>query len=60
MLLVRVGDTVLGIHRWNRSHDRIVWACDLRNCAQVGPVRRGVGSIPAVRRIFHMVEAPVG
>ncbi len=27
------------------------------NCAQLGPVRFGVGSIPASQRIFHTLEA---
>lgn len=47
------------VSRWNRSQARIAWACALRNCAQVGPARRGVGSIPAAFRIFQTVEAPI-
>ena len=27
------------------------------NCAQVGPVRSGVGSMPAALRIFQVVDA---
>ena len=30
-----------------------------RNCAQVGPARRGAGSIPAPWRIVQTVEAPI-
>jgi hypothetical protein len=30
------------------------WAC--RNCRQVGPDRRGAGSMPATRRISHTVD----
>ena len=30
------------------------WAC--RNCRQVGPERRGAGSMPAARRISHTVD----
>ena len=30
------------------------WAC--RNCRQVGPVRRGAGSMPAACRICHTVD----
>ena len=32
----------------------LAWAC--RNCRQVGPARRGAGSMPAACRIFHMVD----
>ena len=35
------------------------WACARRNWAQVGPARRGAGSMPAALRIFHTVEAPI-
>lgn len=31
--------------------------CDRMNCAQVGPVRSRVGSMPAALRIFQIVEA---
>ena len=37
------------------GQDRL--ACARRNCDQVGPTRRGAGSIPAALRIFHTVEA---
>ena len=43
----------------NKSHARIAWACPRRNCAQVGPARRGAGSMPAALRIFQTVEAPI-
>jgi hypothetical protein len=33
--------------------------CARRNCAQVGPARRGAGSIPAACKIFQTVEAPI-
>ena len=39
------------------GQDRL--ACARRNCDQVGPTRRGPGSIPAALRIFHTVEAPI-
>jgi len=35
-------------------------ACAVRNCCQVGPGRRGAGSIPASCRICHTVEAAIG
>ena len=41
----------------NKSHARIVSAWERRNCDQVGPVRRGAGSIPAFFRISHAVDA---
>jgi hypothetical protein len=47
------------VSRWNRSQDRIACACARRNCAQLGPARRGEGSIPADCRIFQTVEAPI-
>jgi hypothetical protein len=47
------------VSQWNRSPARIAWAWAVRNCAQVGPVRCGSGSIPAVWRIFHTVEASI-
>ena len=34
------------------------WA--VRNCFQVGPGRRGAGSIPAACRICHTVEVAIG
>ncbi|HEV7452155.1 MAG TPA: hypothetical protein VGO16_12360 [Pseudonocardiaceae bacterium] len=36
---------------------RIAWAWARRNCVQVGLDRRGAGSILAVLRIFHTVDA---
>ena len=41
---------------WKKSAARIAeaWAC--RNCRQVGPDRRGAGSMPAARRISHTVD----
>ena len=42
---------------WAKSTARIAWACAARNCRQVGPDRSGAGSMPAVFRIFQMVEA---
>jgi hypothetical protein len=47
------------VSTWNRSQARIAWACARRNCAQVGPARRGAGSIPAAFRILQTVEAPI-
>jgi hypothetical protein len=35
--------------------DRVAW--ERRNCDQVGPVRRGAGSIPAFLRISQAVDA---
>ena len=32
---------------WAKSTARIAWACAVRNCRQVGPDRRGAGSMPA-------------
>jgi hypothetical protein len=34
------------------------WA--VRNCFQVGPDRRGAGSIPAAFKIFHTVDVATG
>ena len=31
-------------------------ACARRNSAQVGPARRGLGSMPCLRRIAHTLE----
>ena len=39
------------------GEDRL--ACARRNCRQVGPARRGAGSIPAVFTIRQTVEAPI-
>src|SRR5450755_1184953 len=41
----------------NKSHARIAWAWERRNCDQVGPDRCGAGSIPAFFRISHAVDA---
>jgi hypothetical protein len=40
-----------------KSQARIVCAWAVRNCCQVGPERRGAGSIPAWWRIFQTVLA---
>jgi hypothetical protein len=42
-----------------KSHARIASAWERRNCDQVGPVRRGTGSIPAFFRISHAVDAAI-
>jgi hypothetical protein len=42
-----------------KTQARMACACALRNCAQVGPARRGAGSIPAALRIFQTVETPI-
>jgi hypothetical protein len=47
------------VSRWSRSQARIACACVRKNSVQVGPARRGAGSIPAVWRIFQIVEAPI-
>lgn len=39
-----------------KSVARIAWACERRNWAQLGPERRGAGSIPAFLRIAQTVE----
>jgi hypothetical protein len=39
-----------------KSVAMIAFACDRMNSAQLGPVLFGVGSIPAVRRIFQIVD----
>jgi Methyltransferase domain len=44
--------------RW-KSHARIACAWAARNCRQLGPARRGAGSMPAVCRISHTVDAPI-
>ncbi|SEG89493.1 hypothetical protein SAMN05444920_106459 [Nonomuraea solani] len=43
-----------------RSQAMIAWAWAVRNCRQVGPSRRGAGSMPAAYRISHTVEAAIG
>ncbi len=40
-----------------KSSARIPRACDRRNSGQPGPPRRGAGSIPALLRICHTVDA---
>ena len=40
-----------------KSQARIASAWERRNCDQVGPVRRGAGSMPLVLRISHTVDA---
>jgi hypothetical protein len=40
-----------------KSQARIASAWERRNCGQVGPIRRGAGSIPLVLRISHTVDA---
>lgn len=42
-----------------KSQARIVWAWAVRNCCQVGPVRRGAGLTPARCRIFQTVLAAI-
>lgn len=37
----------------------MVLACERMNVAHDGPVRFGVGSIPALRSTFHTVEAAI-
>ncbi len=39
------------------SRARIASAWECRNCDQVGPVRRGAGSMPAFFKISHTVDA---
>ena len=39
------------------SSARIPCACDRKNSGQPGPSRRGAGSIPALLRICHTVDA---
>src|SRR6266516_6791781 len=48
------------VSTWTKSAARMPRACAVRNCFQVGPVRRGAGSIPASCRICHTVEAAMG
>src|SRR2546430_9856188 len=50
----------LPISTWTKSIARMPRACAVRNCFQVGPVRRGAGSTPASCRICHTVEAAIG
>ncbi len=44
---------------WTKSAARMLQAWAVRNCFQVGPDRRGAGSIPASCRICHTVEAAI-
>ena len=46
------------VSQWKKSHAKIPLAWARRNSAQVGPERRGDGSIPARVRIAQTVEAP--
>ncbi len=45
---------------WTKSAARMPRAWAVRNCFQVGPVRRGAGPIPASCRICHTVDAAIG
>jgi hypothetical protein len=47
------------VSTWAKSIARIAWVCAARNCRQVGPDRRGAGSMSAVVRIFQTVEAAI-
>jgi hypothetical protein len=60
-----VVDAVIGIDTHRDTHEveiadaagkpiTVAWAC--RNCRQVGPVRRGAGSVPAACGISQMVD----
>jgi hypothetical protein len=46
------------VSQWKKSQARIPCAWLRRNSVQVGPERRGDGSIPALLRIVQTVEAP--
>src|SRR5262249_17911162 len=48
------------VSTWTKSAARMPRACAVRPCFQVGPDRRGAGSIPAACRICHTVEAAIG
>ncbi|CAM5716778.1 hypothetical protein SALBM135S_09614 [Streptomyces alboniger] len=48
------------VSTWKKSTAGIPEARLRRNRAQVGPERCGAGSIPALFRIAHTVEAPIG
>ena len=48
------------VSTWKKSAARIAAGLGGRNCRQVGPGRRGAGSIPASCRICHTVEAAIG
>ena len=45
------------VSTWAKSTARIVWACAARNWRQLGPLRRGAGSMPADLRIVQTVDA---
>ena len=40
-----------------KSSAKMPCACDRKNSGQPGPSRRGAGSIPALFRICHTVDA---
>jgi hypothetical protein len=42
-----------------KSQARIACAWAAKNCRQLGPARRGVGSLPVACRISHTVEAAI-
>jgi hypothetical protein len=42
-----------------KSQAMIACAWAVRNCRQVGPARRGAGSMPAACRISHTVDAAI-
>jgi hypothetical protein len=44
------------VSTWTKSAARTPQACAVRNCFQVGPLRRGAGPIPAACRICHTVD----
>jgi len=48
------------VSTWTKSTAMMPRACAVRNCFQVGPVRRGAGSIPASCKICQTVEAAIG
>ena len=55
--LATAGADVAVTYLREKSHARIASAWERRNCDQVGPVRRRVGSMPLVLRISHTVDA---
>jgi hypothetical protein len=50
----------VAVSRWKKSAAMMPWAWFVRNSLQVGPVRRGAGSMPAACRIYHTVEVARG
>jgi hypothetical protein len=48
------------VSTWTKSAARMPRAWAVRNCFQVGPVRRGAGPIPASCSICHTVAAAIG